>query len=249
MNQVIPLPGENLLELGKRCNAVYICPKAGSLRKGPLVAYAGKDGKGRNLVGDIYFNFRRIEEHQEVVSVFAWAAMQKLNDRGLINSFDTICGIPHGGRTFGQALARIAQKRFVYADKKPKPTEAGKKQEYSWDLSQFDFEQGERVAIAEDVFNNFQNTDNTLMEIAATGAEIVLLVGALNRSPMYSEVYAPNNDRFRGRHLPVVASIREAYPEYQQDDPVVAADIAAGKLELEVKKNWGKLVAAMDAAA
>jgi orotate phosphoribosyltransferase len=236
MKPVIPLPGEDLLELGKRCSAVYVCPKVGSERKGPLVAYAGKDSQGRNLVGDIYFNFRRIEEHQEVVSVFAWAALEKIKRGGLIDSFDTVCGIPHGGRTFGQAFARISQKRFVYADKKPKPTEVGKKQEYTWDLSQFDFEQGERVAIAEDVYNNFQNTDNTLAEIAVTGANIVLLVGALNRSPAYDTAY---------KGLPVIASIREAYPEYRQDDPEVAADIAAGRLELEVKKNWARLVAAM----
>ena len=114
--------------------------------------------------------------------------------------------------------------------------EGGKKQEYTWDLSQFDFEQGERVAVAEDVFNNFQNTDSTLSEIAVTGANIVLLVGVLNRSPIYDATY---------KGLPVIASIREAYPEYEQDDPAVAADIAAGKLELEVKKNWARLCAAM----
>ena len=133
-------------------------------------------------------------------------------------------------------LALVSGKRFTYADKKPKPTEAGKKQEYTWDLSQFDFELGERVAIAEDVYNNFQNTDNTLSEIAVTGANVVLLVGALNRSPTYDTTY---------KGLPVIASIREAYPEYEQDDPAVAADIAAGRLELEVKKNWAHLCAVM----
>jgi hypothetical protein len=65
-------------------------------------------------------------------------------------------------------------------------------------------------------------------------SEIVLLVGALNRSPVYDTTY---------KGLPVIASIREAYPEYEQDDPAVAADIAAGKLELEVKKNWARLCA------
>jgi len=236
MKPIIPLPGEDLLELGKRCNAVYVCPKAGSLRKGPLVAYAGKDGQGRNLVGDIYFNFRRIEVHPKAVLSFAEAAYQKLCAQGLIDTFDTVCGIPQGGRTFGQMLALVAGKRFAYADKKPKPTEAGKKQEYTWDLSQFDFEQGERVAIAEDVYNNFQNTDSTLAEIATSGAEIVLLVGALNRSPIYDTIY---------KGLTVIASIREAYPEYEQDDPEVMEDIAAGRLELEVKKNWARLCAAM----
>jgi orotate phosphoribosyltransferase len=236
MSPIIPFPGENLLELGKRCNAVYVCPKDGSKRKGPLVVYAGKDAQGRNLVGDIYFNFRRIEVHPKAVEAFAEAACQKLRDCGLLDSFDTVCGIPQGGRTFGQMLAFVAGKKFAYADKKPKPTEAGKKQEYTWDLSQFDFERGERVAIAEDVYNNFQNTDNTLAEIAETGAKVVLLVGALNRSPIYDTTY---------NGLPVVASIRAAYPEYTQDDPAVVADIADGKLELEVKKNWSHLSAVM----
>src|SRR5665213_1485875 len=102
MNLIIPRPGENLLDLGKRCNAVYVCPKTGSERKGPLVAYAGKDGKGRNLVGDIYFNFRRIESHLEAVGAFAEEARLKLVERNLLFSFDTVCGIPQGGRTFGQ---------------------------------------------------------------------------------------------------------------------------------------------------
>ena len=236
MKTIIPPPGEDLLKLGKLCNAVYICPKVGAERKGPLVAYAGKDGKGRNLVGDIYFNFRRIEAHPRVVEAFAEVACQKLYQQGLLDAFETVCGIPQGGRTFGQMIALVASKRFAYADKKPKPTEAGKKQEYTWDLSQFDFEQGERVAIAEDVYNNFQNTDSTLAEIAVTGANIVVLVGALNRSPIYDTTY---------KGLPVIASIREAYPEYEQDDPAVVADIAAGRLELEVKKNWAKLCAIM----
>ncbi len=224
------------MELGKRCSAVYVCPKAGSERRGPLVAYAGKDGKGRNLVGDIYFNFRRIEVHPKAVEAFAEAACQKLRNQDLLDTFDTVCGIPQGGRTFGQMLALVAGKRFAYADKKPKATEVGRKQEYTWDISQFDFEKGERVAIAEDVYNNFQNSDNTLAEIAITGANIVLLVGALNRSPVYGMTY---------KGLPVIASIREAYPEFEQDDPAVVADIGAGRLEFEVKKNWERLVAAM----
>lgn len=246
MKPIIPWLGENLMELGKRCNAVYICPKAGSVRKGDMVAYAGKDAQGRNLVGDIYFNFRKIEVHPKAVEAFAETACNKLREQELLDTFDTVLSIPDGGRTFGQMLALVAGKRFAYATKKPKPTEAGKKQEYEWDLSSFEFGAGERVAIAEDVYNNFQNTDNTLAEIAATGADIVLLVGALNRSPIYDTIYTPKSGPFAGMSLPVIASIREAYPEYEQDDPAVAADIAAGKLEFEVKKNWARLCAAME---
>lgn len=91
--------------------------------------------------------------------------------------------------------------------------------------------------VADDVFNNFQNTDKTLAEIAVTDVKVVLLVGALNRSPIYDTAY---------KGLPVIASIREAYPEYEQDDPAVAADIAAGNIEMEVKKNWPRLMAVMN---
>ncbi len=240
MESIMWRQGETLLELGKRCDAIYICPKDGCLRKGPLVAYAGKDSQGRNLVGDMYFNFRKIEVHPAAVEVYAMAVCDQLYERGLIDTFDTICGIPNGGRTLGQILAHFTKKRFAYADKKQIATEVGKKQEYEWDLSQFDLK-GARVAVAEDVFNNFENTDKTLAEIAAAGAEVVVLVGALNRSPDYDKVYTPRGGAFVGRALPVVASIHEAYPEYRQDDPEVAGDIAAGNLELEVKKNWARL--------
>lgn len=237
MNLIVPHRGETLIDMAVRCGALYICPKdAAGNRKGPLVAYAGKDSRGENLVGDIYFNFRRIEANPKVVEAFAEVTYRKIIAAGLLDTFDTVCGIPQGGRTFGLMFAHLAGKRFVYADKKPKPTEAGKKQEYAWDLSQFEFEPGERLAVAEDVFNNFQNTDNTLDEIAVTGAKVALLVGALNRSPVYDTIY---------KDLPVVASIREAYPEYSQDDSAVVADIAAGNVEFEVKKNWARLCALM----
>jgi hypothetical protein len=75
---ITPIAGEGLMDLGKRCNAVYICPKVGSVRKGDLVAYAGKDRQGRNLVGDIYFNFRRIEANPKVVEAFAEVTYQKV---------------------------------------------------------------------------------------------------------------------------------------------------------------------------
>ena len=245
MKRIIPKLGEDLLELGKRCDAVYVCPRVGATRTGNLVAYAGKDGHGRNLVGDIYFNFRKIEAHPKAVEAFAHVVCEKLLEQELLDTFDTVCGIPQGGRTFGQMLAWIADKRFTYADKRPKPTQEGKKQEFTWDLSQFEFEKDERVAIVEDVFNNFQNTDSTLEEIAASGADIVLLVGALNRSPVYDTIYTPKSGLFAERAFPVIASIRQEYPEYEQDDPAVAADIAAGKIEFDVKKNWERLCASM----
>lgn len=247
MEIIVPNEGEDLISLATRCNALYICPKtADRRRKGPLVPYAGKDTGGANFVGDIYFNFRRIEPNPKVVMAFAETVRRQITEEELLYEFDTIVGIPNGGRTFGQALAYAANKRFVYPEKVPKETEFGKKQEYDWDFSQFDFEEGERVAIAEDVFNNFQNTDHTLNTIAMTGAIPVLLVGALNRSMIYRSSYTSKIEMFSGKDLRIVASINKSYPEYRQDDPDVAADVAAGNVEWQVKKNWARLRAAMD---
>ncbi len=189
-----------------------------------------KHGKIKAGLGSLIGN---TGEHYVIAELLKRGIIAAQTPRNAI-AFDILA--TNGGRTFGQMLALIADKRFAYADKKPKPTGEGKKQEYSWDLSQFEFERGECVAIAEDVYNNFQNTDNTLAEVAATGAKVVCLVGALNRSPVCDKNY---------KGLPIIASICEAYPEYRQDDPAVAADIAAGRLELEVKKNWARLMRAM----
>jgi orotate phosphoribosyltransferase len=238
---------EDLLNKARLCDAVYVCPKVYGVRKGPLVAYAGKDDKGRNFVGDIYFNFRRIESFLGVVEDFALAAIRRLEQMDLIDSFDTICGIPHGGRTLGQMVAQIVQKRYTYADKQPLRIEPGKKQEFVWDLSQFQFEPGERVAVVEDVFNNFQNTDYTLAQIAVTRAEVVLLAGALNRSLVHQAHYMPKINLSKGQTtIPVVAAIQEPFPEYSQDHPDVVKDVQAGNVEFEVKKNWKRLCSLME---
>lgn len=241
--KTIKLLSENdLLKLAEDCDAIYMCPKNGSKRLGPLVVYAGKDTQGRNLVGDIYINFRKLEERPALVEQFAIVACQKLSEQGLLDSFDTVCGIPQGGRTFGQMLAFVANKRFTYPEKKPVLTVVGQKQEYAWDLSQFDFAPGERVAIAEDVFNNFQNTDHTLSEVVATGAEVVLLAGAFNRSPFYDTHYIPTRGLFSGQELPIIASVMRSYPEYSQDDLSVIDDVKAGNVEYAVKANWQQLM-------
>ncbi|PIQ68436.1 MAG: hypothetical protein COV91_04185 [Candidatus Taylorbacteria bacterium CG11_big_fil_rev_8_21_14_0_20_46_11] len=235
---------QQLKGLAVQAEALYICPKDGDgKRTGPLVVYAGKDTLGKNLVGDIYFNFRRIEENLEVVESFARAIAVKYAETFAI--ITTICGIPNGGRTLGQELARITKKRFVYPDKKPKPTDPGKKQEYSWDLSQFAFKQGEPLLVMEDVINNLQNTDHTLAEIAKTGAKVMCIGAALNRSPFASTSYTPKDGPYTNKALPILCSIREAFPEYTQDDSEVVEDITANNVEWEVKKNWARLMKIM----
>jgi hypothetical protein len=98
------------------------------------------------------------------------------------------------------------------------------------------------------VHNNFQNTDDALNAIGQTGARVVGLCSALNRSPNVGSVYTPKTGVFGDIPLPIVSAIRRPLPEYNQDDPEVAADIAAGNIEPKVKDNWAKLKAIMMAA-
>lgn len=226
-----------LIELSVAHKALYICPKINGKRLGPLVVYAGKDEKGRNLVGDIYFNFSKIEESPRATRIFAEVIYQKLGCAGLINRFDTVCGVPNGGRTLGQTLAEVADKRFVYLEKSPKPTKAGHKQEFTWELSRFELEVGERVVVLEDVFNNFQNTDSTLSVIASFGVEIVSLCGALNRSPYHQTSYRSKIADFPDE-IPVLAAIAQSFAEFEQDDSEVAEDIASGNVAYKVKNHW-----------
>lgn len=233
-----------LIELSVAHKALYICPKINGKRLGPLVVYAGKDKQGRNLVGDIYFNFSKIEESPRATRVFAEVIYQKLGCGGLVNRFDTVCGVPNGGRTLGQALAEVAEKRFVYLEKSPKPTKAGHKQEFTWELSRFELEAGERVVVLEDVFNNFQNTDSTLTAIASSGVEIIALCGALNRSLYHQTSYRSKIADFPDE-IPVLAAIAQSFAEFEQDDSEVAEDITNGNVVYEVKKNWPFLQAVM----
>ena len=247
---IVPQRGDDLKALARLCDALYICPKDHvGKRLGPMVAYAGKSPDGKNLIGDIYFNFRRIECHPLVVEQFAEVVAEKIIGAHIADTLDTVCGIPEGGRSLAQPLARILGKRFVYATKVPKPTEQGKKQEYTWDLSQFAFAQKERLLVVEDVINNLQNTDKTREQIALTGGEVVILSAALKRSPFADTEYIPRKGPYADKVLPIVAAIREPYPEYSQTDSAVVGDVAAGNVEFGVKNNWTLLMVAMECAS
>src|SRR3989344_57128 len=211
---IVPQRGDDLKALARLCDALYICPKDHvGKRLGPMVAYAGKSPDGKNLIGDIYFNFRRIECHPLVVEQFAEVVAEKIIGAHIADTLDTVCGIPEGGRSLAQPLARILGKRFVY------------------------------------VINNLQNTDNTLEQIALTGAEVVILSAALNRSPFADTEYIPRKGPYADKVLPIVAAIREPYPEYSQTDSAVVGDVAAGNVEFGVKNNWTLLMVAMECAS
>lgn len=246
MPAIIPLPEESLISAAKRCDAIYICPKdAEGNRLGDLVVYAGIGTDGNNKVGDIYFNFAMLEMHQAVVEAYALKICDDIRAAGLENTIDAICGIPEGGRTLGQAIARILEKEFIYPTKVPTDTPEGQKQRYAWEFNRFAIAPGTRIAVVDDVNNSFTNTDTVLGLIKAAGGIATALLSALNRSVEIRNAYIPK-DTALGEMLPVIAAINEPYPEFNQSDDAVKGDIAAGKLELKVKANWPRLKAIME---
>ncbi len=241
-------------ELAIECDALYECPKDSfGKRLGPLVPYAGKGPDGRNLVGDVYFNFARIEEHPGIVDRFAELLWGKViapeTPVGTALAFmeaTTIVGIPDGGRSLGQMVAFIRSKRFVYPAKVPRvKSEGATKEEYDLVFKRSELSPGETVIVCDDVHNNFQNTDDMLNEIGKTGAKVVGLCSALNRSPTVDSMYTPKAGSFAGISLPVVSVIRKPLVEWRQDDSEVTEDIKNGNIEPKVKDNWARLKATM----
>ena len=73
------------------------------------------------------------------------------------------------------------------------------------------------------------------------------LCSGLNRSGITPEnpIYVPKRGIFKDHILPVAWAMHRVFPEYEQDHPYVVDDIKAGKLEMDVKANWGRLLEAM----
>lgn len=246
---IIPTEWDSLWVLSIRAGALYECPKdAQGRRLGPLVPYASKDAHGRNLVGEVYFNFAMIEQHVALVARFAELVSRWFLTLPALRDASTIIGIPDGGRTFGQEVARVTGKRFVYPGKVEREKAPGAvKTEFDLVFKRAELFSGETVIVTDDVHNNFKNTDEVLRSIPR-GVKVVGLCSALNRSPKVDNIYVPKNGVYTGVELPVVSAIRRSLMEWEQDDPAVASDIAEGNLECEVKKNWPRLKKIMEGA-
>ena len=227
--------------------ALYVCPKKDGKRIGPLVPYAGKDGQGRNLVGDVYFNFAMIEPMPWIVDLFAKAIMININvQQHELAGVDAVIGIPDGGRTLGQALANCMRRRFIYPLKVPRPkSKMATKEEFDLAFKRISIEKDMKVLVCDDVHNNFQNTDDVLDIVVNAGAVVVGLASGLNRSPKWDSHYVPQKGALRGQEIPIVSAIRKKLDEFDQDDPAVAEDVQRGNIEPKVKENWNKLKALM----
>ena len=235
------IAGTEPLEALRLLGGYYECPKDPTgKRLGPLVGYAGKyeadDGSKRQYVGDIYANFAKAEERPRVYQ--SWVDRMKFD----VPKVDVLLGMPMGGIAVAFALAPITsvEARFCFAEKQviAMATEALREQS-RLALVRHELHKGDRVAIVEDVTNNFSTTAEAVGLILEAGAEPVAILSWLNRSS--AEIY-----QTEGLTLPVISLISKFFPQYRQDDPAVAEDIVAGNVVLKPKNDWLRLMEAME---
>lgn len=244
-SEIVKIAGTNYLKTLQRCGGYYECPRdPKEKRLGPLVGYAGtyKDetsGETLHYVGDVYYNFAKAEEFPRVIDFLARTLSAKIQRKlGHDTEIDYILGAPMGGIVIGSNLARVLDCRFVFAEKKvTKIATAKRRGESVLILKRHEIEREARVVLAEDVCNNFSTTEKIWDLIESTGAYMVGIACELNRSRV---------DNFE--RLPVISLLHISTEQYRQDDEEVAADIKAGNVVWDPKKEWDRLQAAIEAA-
>lgn len=245
----------------KRLGGYYEGPKNGSgKRLGLLVGYAGKytdkDGKEKQYVGDIYVNCAKAENYPAVLDNLALHLGAQAEKSGLsMNAVDAFCAALMGGICFGTILGLFYEKRFCYPEKKITALKTGTTREESkLVFDRHEIYKGEKVAIVEDVSNNFSTTKELSALIEKSGGEVVGIISILNRS-VTKENVRETGDLYEyilpgGRAIPVVSLERKAIPQYRQDEtPEIEEMIAQGRVVWKPKDEWHRLMDAMPESA
>jgi len=260
----VEIAGNNHLETLRNCVGYYTCPKTpGGQRLGPLVGYTaryeGPDGKKLQFVGDTYANFAMAEPWPHVLKFFATELARLLDERLGLDNIDVACGAPIGGYSLADALGLVTESFLVVkAEKKVFELATADSREVSQPVfGRHTIEKGQRVIVVEDVCNNFSTTNLLLGRIMLLGGIPVAIASFLNRSLTVDDVYTAKRELrpdfadipgLEGLQLPVISLVRQPIPEWRQDDPAVAADIAKGNVVWKPKDKWDDLMLAMDAA-
>ena len=238
---------EDPLGLLRDLGGYYSCPKDKKGRRlGPLVGYAEKylasDGSQKQWVGDDYVNFAMAEENSLVLRDLAVEMKRLLQQPNLrIGNFDTFCGAPLGGYSFATILGLVCEKRVIKAEKKVTALATATSREQSEIVfARHEIHPGEKIAIVEDLCNNFSTTNQLIDLIRSLGGDVVVIVCFLNRSLVIDSSF---------KEIPVINIVRKQIPEYHQDDPAVRDDIAKGNVVLKPKNEWPRLMAAMEKGA
>lgn len=259
---------DDALENARLRDAFYSCPKDPQGRRlGPLVAYAGtypvpgvekKDEP--HFVGDVYFNFSRIETQGDLLAWYADRAYERLLacGHGVIPRSLVLCAAPLGGYKFADAISARHGIDAIMAEKRvTRAATSSSKEESNIVFSRHQPEEGDEVVITEDVTNNFKTTGRLCFWIMQCKAKLAAILCILNRSMTVDAVWQERVEAnlasgklvdFGVVSAPVISVIRMPYDEYKQDNPAVAADVAAGNVAWNPKRaeDWARLMAAME---
>lgn len=223
------------------CGGRYQCPKtADGRRLGPLVGYAGTyehtDGTRLHFVGEEYWNFAAVEEQSRALRLFADKLDRRLPwvDMGI----QVVLAAPEGGKALAVVFSQLTGCRYAAAEKKVVRAATDFSPEEATLINErHEVRAGEGVLLVEDVCHNFSTTGRLCRLVEEKGAHVVGVVCALNRS--LSAKTVPGTD------LPVWSVIRRPVPEYRQDNPFVAADVASGNVVWKPKHERQRLNGAM----
>lgn len=227
----------------------------------PLVGYAGKypvdGGEELQYVGEVYCNFAKAEEY---LGVMAYFAEQLLANNVDILGPDEIMlwgkikiagplvfvGPQMGGIAVAQFLAYEASRyidvRYACAEKITTALKTENMREQSTlEFARHTVNKGDNIIICEDVLNNFSTTQQLIELAEKHGANVVGIVGLLNRSMTVENEFQAHTDYPASYSIPVIALVRKPFAEYKQEDFYVMEDIASGNFVPKPKNDWDKL--------
>ena len=243
--EIVRKASGNFLALLEFVLGLYICPESNGQIKGPLVAYAGRDDQGRQLLGKIYANFAKIEENSPMIWYVAEQISQLLAAYNIHGG--TFCGAPIGGYRLADTLGDVTKWRVIKAEKKVTAIATAVSREVTrLVMSRYDISPGEEIILVEDICNNFSTTDKMIELIEKAGGKVVAIVCYLNRSTKYRYYYPKYNGR---EIIPIIALVQQPMEEFDQDNPVAMQAIKEKNVVWEPKKEWPRLLAASAAVA
>jgi len=238
-SELVEIAGTDYIETLRRCGGYYATRLGEDGRRlSPLVGYAGKyeDPYGEMLqwVGDVYYNFAKVEEFPHVLKQFGSHLAEDVGVY-ILGEIDYVLGAPMGGIAIAVSLARHLDCRFAFAEKKVTALATPESREKSkLLLSRHEIVPGSKVVLVEDVCNNFSTTEELVALVRSGGSEVIGIACELNRSP-----------ETKWGELPVVSLRHIPTAQYRQHDPLVAVDIQASNVVWKPKDEWARLMAAM----
>lgn len=235
-------------------DSFYKCPiDDKGERQGPLVGYAGTYGlDAKHFVGDIYLNFAPVEEYYFIIKHLAKRLYNMLPKRNVFE-VDAYCGAPEGGKALALALSSFSlESRYIYPDivtTSVATSEGRAERKLVWGRHQVN--PGEKVAIVEDLNNNFSTTNELIELIHIAKAEVVAIMSFYNRSLLVTGdtyTYKGLVDHYcKTIEIPIITLKTNPIEQYKQDESFVAEDVQKGNVVWKPKLGWVNLKAAMEA--